>query len=37
VRTREAVAQQFDRWQRQDEVTNGAAADDKDPLQVSIG
>jgi len=37
MRTREAVAQQFDRWQRQDEVANGAAADDEDPIQLSIG
>ena len=37
VRTREAVTQQLDRWQRQDEVANGAAANDEDPIQLSIG
>ena len=37
MRVWEAIAQQFDRRQGKDEVANGAAADDEDPIQLSNG
>jgi hypothetical protein len=33
----EAIAQQFDRRQRQDEIANGSAADNEDPVQLNNG
>jgi hypothetical protein len=37
TRGREAIAQQSERGQRQDEIANGAAADDEDPVQLNSG